>query len=642
MKTKIYRVLVLLLVASMTLGMLNGCRKEDNEQPIPTVDNNHIDNSVITDGYIVENRKSLYKILTREEPSKYELSAAILLQDYLGYATEATVEIVSTVQAGEQYISVGKTDAFLTNVPQEDNSELGFRGFKIKSIDNNIYVYSYSDMGVYMGASWLLSKLVNYECFGKDSIYYDKTANISNYNFDITEIPDFNINIDMSGYMRYDSSLRDNLGYTSQSVFRSTNGGAGFHNSMIMISPDEYAAQHPEFFSLAGDQLCYTARGNEEKLALMRNVVLECFKQVLLENPINEYTLIGFTIADNVNACTCAGCIESNRKYGCASASLIRFLNPIVEELYNWFETPDGSAYKREVDIMIFAYHSFMAPPVVRNEQTGAYEPVDETCVLNEHIVPMIAPINSEFIYSLRDDHNMEDRENIYKWSAICDQFMLWSYACNFSNFLEPFNWMNHVSDTVQLVSELNCSGLLIQQQYISKYGNFNSYMDYLLKRMSWNVDVNQEEVLNDFFEGYFGPAKDDMLNMYYGLRTQFYYQENVLGIYGDIFSKDVNGEAWSQDYLLDMISLGESAMQKIADLKQTDPDAYDAYSSHIKMETLMFRYLLIEIHGARYTEAELSQMKQAFRADCENLGVIYASEHAAITSLYNHWDMES
>ena len=117
MKTIIYRVLVLMLVASMTLGMLNGCRKEDNEQPIPTVDNNHIDNSVITDGYIVENRKSLYKILTREEPSKYELSAAILLQDYLGYATEATVEIVSTVQAGEQYISVGKTDAFLTNVP---------------------------------------------------------------------------------------------------------------------------------------------------------------------------------------------------------------------------------------------------------------------------------------------------------------------------------------------------------------------------------------------------------------------------------------------------------------------------------------------------------------------------------------------
>ena len=588
--------------------------------------------------YIIENGTSQYKILIPENSSSYEQKASQHLQEFIRKATGVTMEITTQVVLNEKYISLGNTSLLTENISDVNVSDLGARGFKVQTVDDHIFIYAKSDFGVYIGASCLLYETVDYACYGVDAYNYSQKSSVKLQQFDITEIPDIEYNIAMSGYLS-DEATCNNLGYNTRDIFWGGNNN-GIHSSFDIVPKSEYGTSHPSFYSrYSKTQLCYTAQGNAAEYEALLNVFANYIQDLLTQNTGNKPIIVGVTVQDNDDYCYCNTCWNVKTQYGSYSATVIRFCNDLAEKMYAWFETEAGSAYKCELDIMFLAYHAYEDAPAKWNATTGTYEPIDDTVVANEHVIPMLAPINAKHSYPLNSDENQQVRENIKKWSAISDKTMLWGYSTTFHNYFIPFNWMNSVDETIKYVEQQGYEGLLIQQEYNNVSGGFNALQDYMVAKLSWDATLDQNQIIDEFFAGYYGPAEDDMLEMFNTLCAVFDYQQNTLGKEDDIWADTPTAQCWPKDKLLAMLDYGEQAIGSLEELKTSDPQMYDVYVKRVKMEMIDIRYLLIELYGEDYA-ADLLTMKTAFRTECEYLGIRHSKELADASELFALWSL--
>jgi hypothetical protein len=162
-----------------------------------------------------------------------------------------------------------------------------------------------------------------------------------------------------------------------------------------------------------------------------------------------------------------------------------------------------------------------------------------------------------------------------------------------------------------------------------------------LAAKLAWAVNADLNELINNFFEGYFGVAAKPMKKLFEELRARFSYIENDLKIAMYIYVDLKNKNFWPEGLLVQWLGYIDDAYATIEPLKDSDENLYYLIKDRILLEGMSYRFLLIHLYGASYYDPiTLTKEKLQWKADCAYLGINRVREGG--TPLVVDWVLEN
>lgn len=601
---------------------------------------------VFTEFDFLKAGESEYVILTSDAPTANETFAAEELQLFIEEVSGAKLDIQKEGESqADKYLSVGETKAADAAGVKPAYEELLNNGFVIQTVEDDCYLKGYSDIGTRNAVYEFLSLCFDYECYAADEICMVATKDLKLPAFELSVKPSFEWREANNGDLIRNATASYRMRFNQNEEIFVT--GHLTHNSMTIVNPlvydytsDEYKDWYSETLAvnpLSGTgemlpaQLCYSN-------ADMEKVYIENLLK-LLETSKGSVMLMG--MEDNVEWCTCEKCIASKEQYGTNSAVIIKFANRVQEAVNQWFkeEHPDREPTK----LIFFAYYETVMPPVTYDEKTDTYKAIDESVMLHEDLGIMYAPIGATYAYPLTDTRNAEAEKAIRGWNALTDNVYTWVYSLHPSHAFIMIDTFEVMQDNYKFLLENGTTFIFDQTDHYQETGSssWSSAKAYVMSKLQWNVNLNMEELLDDFFANYFDKAGDTMQALFNTEREWLVHVYQDLGASGKISDDLSSPDYWSYPMLIEALEQIEQAYDDIEEYQDTDPERYQKLYDRITMESLQFRYILIGNYGTNYDAAELLNMKNLFKHDFERLNITSYAENKDIAELWSNWGIK-
>lgn len=172
----------------------------------------HIYNYTETGRYIVSGGTSEYTIVYPAGVSGDIVTATTELSNWIENATGVDIGITTdeglSYTSSSKYISLGDTAvAAAAEVALDEDVDVGFSGFQIKTKGESVFVLGETGSGVLFGTYELLYRLIGFVTYSGDEIYYESKTQVPLYDFDITDIPDFEYRVTAYGLSTYNAAL---------------------------------------------------------------------------------------------------------------------------------------------------------------------------------------------------------------------------------------------------------------------------------------------------------------------------------------------------------------------------------------------------------------------------------------------------
>ncbi len=532
-------------------------------------------------------------------------------------------------------ISVG-TNALSEEAGVNVNYEfLRSQGYIIKTVGDIIFVNGFSDQAIANGLYEILRVMFGYDFFGPETYSLNKEVkDVKMRDFDTLDAPDIEHRMGCNGFST-GSAATSRRYRISPSSMMAVNG-ATWHNTFNYLPKETYQESHPKWYSDDGTQLCYLAHGDDDELKAMRAQVVEVMKDTIKQNP--DKTLITFTIQDSNTFCECASCKKSKEKYGGAnSAAVIHFLNPVSDAINEWFEG-DGAQYKRDLKILFFAYLSTNQAPVNYDSATNTYLPIDESVKCRDNVNVFFADIRGDYTSSYYDEDgaNAPYIKAMKGWTALSKNFFFWTYQTNFAYYLVPYNCFNAMQESYRFA--VSCNALYIfdegQWNQGSSCTGWTFLKQYLTDKETWDVSVNQNDLIKKFFGGFYDKAGTIMKQIFDEWFVLATYQ-NELGYKGanSIYYNALQEKMWPKGTLTRWLDLFDEALDKIAYLEEESSTTYKRIKNHITSERVAYEYIMLSLYSASMSEGDYKALAAQFHQDAKDNGMNYTNEPGTLIS---------
>jgi len=442
---------------------------------------------------IADKGKGYYHIVTGNMPHEAELYAASVLYQYLYKATKAIVPYFSAVErcprrTPEIYIGPNVRGV------QTDVSHLTNDGFVIKTRGEDIVISGKTPRGTVYGVYFFLEKYINFKCFTKDLETFDEVETLVVEDLDICQNPAFEYReIYFRSAFDTDFCIKNRLNSNMAYIPKEKGGKMKFfnfhHSFNELVPPEIYYDSHPEYFSQVDGkrlrertQLCLTNEG-------VFRVARETLRRWIKENPDCKV----FSVAQNdwPNYCTCPACKKLDEQYGTPAASLITFVNRLADDIRE--EYPD-------VLIHTFAYQYTKKAPL--GLKTA------------DNVIVRLCNIECSWDTSMEEQaaRNPDSQaagfvENIAQWGKLCKHLYIWDYACNYRNYLLPFPNYRSMPQNMRTYHKNGVIGVMQEGDF--SYGESSALADlesYLGARLLWDPYQDENEIIDDFIKGVYGP----------------------------------------------------------------------------------------------------------------------------------------
>ncbi len=655
MKT-LKRTAILFLALLMAFGSFAGCNAINNSSSTSDNGNNELAIKE-TENYIIKDSKSDYKIVIADEPRGYEAYAAEELSTFIAQSSSITLPIVKEseviVNESSKLIILGETE--LTEQAQitAEKNTYGARGFVIKQKDSNVYLLGGDTRGTLYAVYDFLHYEFGFEVFASNEIAIEKGVTERKLlAFDMSNIPDIpyiQADYEYWGDENRMPGHRMRFNHHPEVFVNAT--GQPWHNTLDYANPGSraecechkdlginYRDAHPKWYTQSEGEFHYTAHGDKEELQLLEDLI---FNRMVffIERDFNEgkfYEMIGFMQEDHSNTWgqsdapydTEEGHVDSvkvlKEKYGSsfAAAMLIHFINPLQERIDNYMEENwDG----RKMSITIFAYLDTETAPV--KMVGGKAVPIDDSVILHPSSAIFIAPIRANYIH----DYGNTGMEGIIdSWKALATNFSFWFYDYYFNT-----NSMLYLDSTYSLQSYFKAARDAHAQYFfienplsIESYYPFGKLKTYLISKLGWDVDLNVQALIDDFFDNYYKDAADKMQEYFNSLTAYFAYIKEtttITGVTGSL-GADITG-FWKESVVTGWLDIIDEAYESIEMLKYSDKASYDELYNRVLYDSLMPRYILLK-HFAKeaFTDETFMQEFNEWKADCAKVGVLRTS----------------
>ena len=587
------------------------------DSSIPYTEGLHIINVSETSHKIVNNGVSTYKIVIPENATEFEQRAASEFRSYFRNATGCMLPLIkdneAAYDANSEYIVLGNVSFAAQANHGFNTTGMKTGGYVIKTTGKSVFGLGTNDIGTLHGAYELLAQLINWVPFSKDLVVYDKDLkNLTLKDFSICEEPDIEFN--HSGYVDYGSSSLTSHRfrmYTEREIWMD---GLNGHAIFNIMKPDQYKADHPKWYSDCTFQLCYTARGDKEEYDKMLETMVENVKIAISQN--RDRKNISIAQNDFGTWCECSACKAVAAEYGGANAATqLLFANQVAEEIETWLQSDEAGEDKgRDINLAIFAYQQTVDAPVKTNDD-GSYSMING---LKAHDLLSIwfAPIYAFFTYGPTAVENKSTLDNFEKWSLLTDSFYLWYYDVNVVEYMLPYNSFGPTKDWYAIAKKYNATYLFNQGAWnAGSMSGFKYLKRWLNYKLGWNVSLNYQELLDEFFDGYFGPASATMRQYFNEVEAHLSQYNTQMG---DIFSKVLTDKYWEQEKMRHWLKLTEKALEEIKPIANQDPQLYENYYNNINKESMFPRYVLTELYRGSFEKAEMISFVSAFANDID------------------------
>lgn len=623
----------------------------------------HIYNVSETSVDFIKNGATDYKIVMPALATKYEQTAVDELVYFFDQATNISLEVLTDSTAkystSATYISVGDTDYAKDAGVTAEYDLLKSSGFHIITKGQSVILLGAEGRGSLYAVYEFLSQYFNYEFYADTAIVIDKDVeNLKWKEFDITDVPDFEYNLATYGFIRHKEVSTNRYRMVTDEdlmipVGNEWYGYKMYHNSFGWL-PKEYQTingerelVHRKWYSskedgtLDGTQLCYTAHGDKTEYDAMMAASTEKAKELLSDPEFASLNVLTYTHEDNQIWCECETCQQYEDKYGSNAASLIMFLNELKGNIDDWF-AGEGSAYKRDLLLLFFGYHQTNKPPTIYDDTTNTHTPVDSSVVCADGVGVYFAETNGDYTQSYYEKNNEVIADNMAGYGVITKDIFFWSYQVNFSRYLTPYNSFDAMQEIYQYAKMCNAVLLFDQGAYNDpgRTTGWTALKAYLSAKLTWDVNADFDQLIDNFFEGYFGPAAAEMRKMFDSFRVRSVYNETYNGYCGrrSIMLDALQTQFWPEALVNEWITCTENALAAIEPLKETDFDRYTSYSSNIRLERLSPLYILVELYSAKYSKELITEYKKTFYEDAQEMGIQKTGEKAFIRDLYTLW----
>jgi len=409
-----------------------------------------------------------YQIVVPDQASEVEQQAAEKLQHYLTEIVHKNLVIRKEAEYRRgQAFFLGQTRyAKRRNV---DSKQLQEDGFAYYPSAKNLIVAGGTGKGMLYGVYGLL-ELWGFRMYKSTVIEVPKVNSVSLPKDEVVVVP----------VVRYrTTSYPDtrNPEYTDWHRLSSRDAwGLFVHTFNELVPPDEYGKTHPEYFSLIngnrqpGTQLCLS---NPEVLKL----VITNLRTKIAAKPNATYWSVSQN--DNDQYCRCENCAKLNTQYGeVPSGSILYFVNGVANAF------PDKT-------ISTLAYWYSRTPP--RNIQA---EP-------NVNI--MLCNIESKRHAPVFETDPTFTREFL-DWNKIATNILIWDYDIQFTNLVSPFPNLHTIKPNIKFFTEHHVNSLYMQTNG-QVGGEMAELRAYLIAELMWNPDADDNAIIDEFLNGYYGEA---------------------------------------------------------------------------------------------------------------------------------------
>ena len=593
--------------------------------------------------YIVRKGSCDYVIVTENAPSGDIQTAAAEFGTFFAEATGINLPVIQdkeTTGKEKKIISLGST-SYARLALGSTGEDLGKGSYRVATKDKSAFVVGGSAADVLAGTYRLLKYMFGYK-FYQDGVYEiaHDVKNLNYFKVDKTVNAAIPMRADYSGMNLYGSTIASKrLGLMED--YHITVGT--HHNSLNVLDMKTYQEKYPEWYATSGQQLCFTAHGDENKLNAMTDTVADYFVTQLMKEENLTKTYAAFSMMDVKKTwCECSACKAAEEKYGAKSGGMLVTCDRIGKKIT---EKLAGLGDDRTIKIVTLLYLDTENVPVeekggkyVRNSNLGALENVMPmwACITRKtHALPWSAPENASAL-------DMLDRMN-----AAFDEFWVWDYGVNFGDYLMPFDTFNAMAEDMKILSGYNI-GLYLYQLANSARNvtGFNSLKLYLLSELMVDPTLDVGELTDDYFVHAYGNGGEYMKKIYDEYRTLALYNsethDDVPAWNQSIYSQTMLEEAyWKRGTLKRWLSYYEKALAAIGADGEAD-SSYPANSvakleRNIMTDGVFVRY----IYGALYLRDSYDynvEFKLKLYDDVQKLGFSHVKEQADATA--NYWPL--
>ena len=248
------------------------------------------------------------------------------------------------------------------------------------------------------------------------------------------------------------------------------------HTFQRLLPWQTYFAAHPEYFALVNgkrviDQPC-----------LSRPEVFDIVAAKLREEMAAQPGKAIWSVSQNDNPtyCQCPECRKAMAEEGSPAGPILRFVNRVAALF------PDKT-------ISTLAYQ--FSRPAPRLTRPGPnVEIMLCTIELNRSRPIADDPSSASFV------------KDIVDWSGICGQLYLWDYTVNFSHHVAPFPNLHVLQPNLRFFADHGVRRHF-QQTNTGPGHEFSELKSYLLARLLWHPGLDADAVIDEFLNGYYGPA---------------------------------------------------------------------------------------------------------------------------------------
>ena len=444
-------------------------------------------------------------IILPDKPTVTEIQAAKVLQDYIERISGARLSIESeNVKHKEFEILIGNINrSALTDVPKE---KLDKDGIFIKTNGKNLVITGGSDKGVLYGVYTFLENYLGCRKYSSKVTYVPKRKTIVLGAINDMQLPAFAYR---ENFYRDVTDPEYQLWHKLDSHVGPDKSEWGYwvHTFGTLLSPQEYGASHPEYFSFyddkrhAGTVPSWDGKGiqPEAQLCLTNPDVLEIVCNNLQAAIDKSPEAIYWSVSqnDNVNYCRCENCAALDKKYAAFAPE---------EKMYS---TYGGSKYPALGMGSILTFINKVAerfPGKIISTLAYQYSRVPPKDILPaKNVNIMLCSIESARNTTM-EKGDTSFSSDLKGWGLLTNNIIVWDYVIRFSNLFAPFPNLRILQPNLKFMHDNRVSAVF-EQGNREIGGEFAELRAYLIDKLLWNPDINVDSVMNDFLTGYYGRA---------------------------------------------------------------------------------------------------------------------------------------
>ena len=422
---------------------------------------------------LVEKGRALFSIVLPADAGENDRRAASILQDAFFRMSGARLPIAGKAKPGRMNeILVGFPKSRLPGSFRASLAKLKPDGFLV-TLGRNLYIVSGGGKGSIYGAVHILEKFFGCRRYSPAAEVFPKRDTLILPPFFDAENPvnDFRA---VNGEFAHDPDYCDwNRLSLPEEVFAR---GFYVHTFNKLVPWEDHFVDHPEYYAWMNgkrikDQLCPS---NPE---VLRRTV-EKLRAEMAAQP--DKKLWSVSQNDNFSYCQCPECSRIIEEEGSASGPIIRFVNSVA------------AAFPDKI-ISTLAYQ-YSRPAPKRTKPAANVQVMLCTIELNRSRPIAEDPDGKSFLRDLVD------------WGKIAKNIYLWDYTVDFAHQVSPFPNLHVLQPNIRLFSR-NGVRQHFQQTNTAPGHEFSELKGWLLARLLWNPDLDFEAALDDFLNGYYGPA---------------------------------------------------------------------------------------------------------------------------------------